>query len=242
MCPFLVHLLSGRARLRRILLYVGVATVVAASIGAGFSKTPAQLIVTQGIIYGLGSGLVFAPNMSLVDEWFIERRSLAYGIYFASSSISAAIIPPIMRILLDRYSAKATLIGWGVFAAVVLGIALFGVRPRLPSSSSASGSHEDDKVNPLSGNLSYSFMRKPLFWLVLVSNVMQALSQYLPSVYIPSYATEVANAPPAQAAVLLTVYNISSALLQPCIGVFAYVPSFTPDCCYFTIIMLNQVP
>jgi Na+/melibiose symporter-like transporter len=240
MCPFLVHLLSGRARLRRILLYVGVATVVAASIGAGFSRSPAQLIATQGIIYGLGSGLVFAPNMSLVDEWFIERRSLAYGIYFASSSISAAIIPPIMRILLDRYSAKATLIGWGVFAAVVLGIALFGVRPRLPSSP-ASDSHENDKVNPLSGNLSYSFMRKPLFWLVLVSNVMQALSQYLPSVYIPSYATEVAGAPPAQAAVLLTIYNVSSALIQPCIGVFAYVHLFTRRCREITRIKLNQV-
>ena len=158
LCPVLVHLLSGRARLRPPLLCAGSAIVVAASIGAGFSHTPVQLIMTQGILYGLGSGLVFAPNMSLIDEWFIDRRSLAYGIYFACSSISAAIIPVVMRSLLARYSAKVTLVGWGIFVAVVLSIALTGVRARLPPSNTGG----DEKVNPLPGDVSYEFLGKDL--------------------------------------------------------------------------------
>lgn len=175
--------------------------------------------MTQGILYGLGSGLVFAPNMSLIDEWFINRRSLAYGIYFACSSISAAVIPVVMRSLLARYSAKATLIGWGIFVAVVLSIALTGVRPRLPESST----EVDEKVNPLSGDFSYEFLRKPLFWLIILSNVLQALSQYLPSVYIPSYATAVTGASAESASALLAIYNIASAIFQPLIGLLAYV-------------------
>ncbi|KAE8137269.1 major facilitator superfamily domain-containing protein [Aspergillus pseudotamarii] len=218
LCPFLVHILGGRAQLRKPLLCIGSAIVVAASIGAGFSHTPVQLIMTQGVLYGLGSGLVFAPNMSLIDEWFIRRRSLAYGIYFACSSIAAAIIPPVMRVLLAKYSAKATLIGWGIFVAVVLSIALIGVRPRLPSSSRSA---ENEKENPLSGQFSYGFLRKPLFWLVLLSNVLQALSQYLPSVYIPSYATAVIGASSASASALLAIYNIASAICQPFLGLLA---------------------
>ncbi|KAK3314214.1 major facilitator superfamily domain-containing protein [Apodospora peruviana] len=224
MCPFLVHFLSGRAQLRKPLLYTGTAIVVAASIGAGFAHTPTQLIMTQGVLYGVGSGLIFAPNMSLIDEWFVKRRSLAYGIYFACSSISAAIIPPVLRIFLGRYSAKATLVGWGIFVGVVLSIALLGVRPRLPPSSkmTAAGTREmNEKFNPLSGQVSYGFLRTPLFWLVIVSNVLQALSQYLPSVYIPSFATEVTGTSPEKAAVLLTIYNVASAVCQPFIGIVA---------------------
>ncbi|KAE8321624.1 hypothetical protein BDV39DRAFT_210549 [Aspergillus sergii] len=136
LCPFLVHILGGRAWLRKPLLCIGSAIVVAASTGAGFSHIPVQLIMTQGVLYGLGSGVVFAPNMSLNDEWFISRRSLAYSIYFAYSSIAAAIIAPVMWVLLAKYSAEATLVGWGIFVDVVVSIALVGVRQRLSSSSS----------------------------------------------------------------------------------------------------------
>lgn len=219
MCPFLVHFLAKHPQARRVMLLVGVATVVAGSVGAGFSSTPTQLILTQGALYGMGSGLVFAPNMSLIDEWFLRRRSLAYGIYFASSSLSAAIIPPVLRMILQKYSAKATLVGWGVFVAVVLSVTLLGVRPRLsPPSDTRSG---DESGTRGVKAISYSFFRTPLFWLVIISNVLQALSQYLPAVYIPSFATEVTGSSSAAASVLLTIYNVSSALFQPFIGIFA---------------------
>jgi hypothetical protein len=81
-------------------MWIGMVTCVAASVGAGFAETvsgatachqmwymiklilaqPVQLIITQGMLYGIGSGLLFAPSVSLVDEWFLYRRSLAYGI------------------------------------------------------------------------------------------------------------------------------------------------------------------
>lgn len=39
-----------------------------------------QVIMTQGMMYGLSSGLLFAPCISFVDEWFLKRRGLANGI------------------------------------------------------------------------------------------------------------------------------------------------------------------
>lgn len=217
-CPFLLHFLRGRSDTRSIFLWSGVIITVFASIGAGMSSTPIQLIMTQGVLYGLGSGLIFAPNMSMIDEWFIRRRSLAYGIYFASSSISAAILPPVLRLLLKNYSAKATLVGWGIFISVVLTSALLTVRPRLPPAEAPETAGD---LNQLSGDKSSKFLVKPLFWLVILSNVMQAFSQYLPSVYIPSYATEVAGTSAENAAFLLTIYNISSAVCQPFVGILA---------------------
>lgn len=71
--------------------------VVAASLGAAFSTTvsrvpaafsadelrlvqPSQVILTQGAMYGIGSGLLAAPSMAYIDDWFLERRGLANGI------------------------------------------------------------------------------------------------------------------------------------------------------------------
>ena len=41
--------------------------------------------MTQGALHGIGSGLLFAPSVSLLEEWFDKRRSFAYGILFVSS-------------------------------------------------------------------------------------------------------------------------------------------------------------
>lgn len=43
-------------------------------------QQPAQLIISQGVLYGTGSGMLFAPCLSFMAEWFEERKSLAYGI------------------------------------------------------------------------------------------------------------------------------------------------------------------
>lgn len=41
--------------------------------------------MTQGLMYGFSSGLLFAPCISFVDEWFYQRRGLANGILYVSS-------------------------------------------------------------------------------------------------------------------------------------------------------------
>ncbi|KAB8271697.1 major facilitator superfamily domain-containing protein [Aspergillus minisclerotigenes] len=156
--------------------------------------------------------------MSLIDEWFIRRRSLAYGIYFACSSIAAAIIPPVMRILLAKYSAKATLVGWGIFVAAVLSIALIGVRPRLPSSSRSA---ENEKKKSPVWTIYICISAQASVLVNSLTHVLQALSQYLPSVYIPSYATAVIGASSASASALLAIYNITSAICQPFLGLLA---------------------
>jgi hypothetical protein len=39
-----------------------------------------QVIITQGMMYGLSIGLLFAPCISFVDDWFLKRCGLANGI------------------------------------------------------------------------------------------------------------------------------------------------------------------
>lgn len=43
-------------------------------------RQPVGVIMTQGVLYGIGSGFLFAPSISFIDEWFLLRRGIANGI------------------------------------------------------------------------------------------------------------------------------------------------------------------
>lgn len=46
-----------------------------------------QIILAQGIGYGLGAGGIFTTCLVCVSQWFVKQRGLALGITVAGSSI-----------------------------------------------------------------------------------------------------------------------------------------------------------
>ncbi|KAK7992048.1 riboflavin transporter MCH5 [Apiospora saccharicola] len=91
-----------------------------------------QLLLSQGLCMGLGSGLLFTPAISVVSTYFDKKRSLAIGIA-ASGSVSGGLIFPAMA----RQLLPAIGFGWTVRAIgfVQLATSLFAnlfMRPRLP--------------------------------------------------------------------------------------------------------------
>lgn len=45
------------------------------------------LIFLQGVCLGIGGGMMYAPSLSLLPEWFVMRRGLASGIMFAGGGV-----------------------------------------------------------------------------------------------------------------------------------------------------------
>jgi MFS family permease len=45
-------------------------------------QQPVQLIVCLGPLYGIGAGMLFAPTINYMSEWFDKKKSLAYGIMY----------------------------------------------------------------------------------------------------------------------------------------------------------------
>ncbi len=92
-------------------------------IGAGaalsvFVATPAQLILTWGVLIGLGTGsmaLVFAATIT--DTWFATRRGLVSGVLTAGSATGQLIFLPII-------AAAAEDVGWRGASLVIAGGAL----------------------------------------------------------------------------------------------------------------------
>ncbi|PTB68383.1 MFS general substrate transporter [Trichoderma citrinoviride] len=77
--PPFAALLSRRLGVR-ITVIIGGIFISGAYIAASFSKTIWQLILSQGVCYGIGMGICFIGTASIVTQYFTKKRSLAVGI------------------------------------------------------------------------------------------------------------------------------------------------------------------
>lgn len=71
--------------MRRISSYIGLVILIISLVASSFSTTVWQLILTQGCLYGIGGILLYSPVIVFVDEWFIRRKGLAYGVMWVSA-------------------------------------------------------------------------------------------------------------------------------------------------------------
>lgn len=136
------------------------------------------------------------------------------GCSYGACSLAAAVLPPILSAMFEKYKQRTTMISWSVFSGTVTIVCLVIIQPRLR----VTGGSKISRKSPLSGDISYGFFTKPIFWLVLVSNGLQACAQSLPSVYLPSYATDL-HITVNRASLLLTYSNLAGLIVLPFLGI-----------------------
>lgn len=116
MAPFAAALMS-RFGLRKV---TSVALLLVAS-GAAlsvFATEPWMLVLTWGVLIGLGTGsmaLVFAATVA--DQWFVKRRGLVVGILTAGSATGQLAFLPLIAVLVENQ-------GWRQASLLVAGGAL----------------------------------------------------------------------------------------------------------------------
>ena len=140
----------------------------------------------------------------------IFKQLIVYS--FGASSLAAAIISPVTSITLNKYGIRNTLLGWSVFSAISLALAIPFIHPRVPAELL-------DATIPRKPN-SYAFFRRPVFWVLALTTGLQGMGHTLPIVYLPSYATDLVSST-AQGALLITYFQVGCILGQPAMGAFA---------------------
>ncbi|PWY73629.1 MFS general substrate transporter [Aspergillus heteromorphus CBS 117.55] len=197
--PVTFTLLTRHPHLQKYCAPVGLVLTVGGSLLSSFATTVWQLIATQGVICGLGNGLVFSPTTLYLDQWFIRRKGLAYGIMWAAKSISGVALPFVASACLDSFGARTTLRAWTVITLLTILAALPFVKPRIPPSPS---------TTPQPLNL--AFLKLVTFWMLQLGNIIQGFGYFLPSAYLPSYSTTAAGLSATTGTLLLALFNATS--------------------------------
>jgi MFS family permease len=112
--PITFTFLTKYPHLRKYCGWAGLLLTVTGSILSSFSSQVWQLIASLGVLCAIGNGLLFTPTTLYLDEWFVRRKGLAYGVMWAGKSIAGVILPFIADASLNRFGAKTTLRGWAI--------------------------------------------------------------------------------------------------------------------------------
>ena len=150
-----------------------------------------QLILLQGVLFGISGGLLYVPVIKLLPEWFSARRGLAGGIIFAGGGVGGKtfldrltkpwlmstghpgfVFPFMLTALLEKVGLPWTLRIWAIATTICCGAALLGLRPRLPVPKYTMGQKRPRFIPPALG-----FTKNPLFWSVVSADQMQLNSQ-----------------------------------------------------------------
>ncbi|KAH6654459.1 major facilitator superfamily domain-containing protein [Truncatella angustata] len=168
---------------------------------SSFCNNVPQLIVSQGVMFGLGGCIACCPCQLYIDEWFARRKGLAYGIAWSAGGVGGVVFPLIMETLLHELGFQKTLRIWaGILFACSAPLAFF-IRPRLPYSASI---HQR--------RLNLRFIMSKRFALHQVANTIQATGYFLPSIYLPTYARSVFGTSAFLSALTVMLVNVATTM------------------------------
>ncbi|KAL2066173.1 hypothetical protein VTL71DRAFT_2244 [Oculimacula yallundae] len=183
---------------RRHMVIFGALLCVLANVGASFGTHISVMVICQGVIYGIGFLIVSYAEFSMLNEWFVKKRGLAYGVLLSAAGASGLGLPFVLQVLLEKFGYAMTLRIYAVATVAIVGPAILLVRSRTRHLT------EPPKVK----KIDYSVLKKPIFFSLSICNFLQGLVFYLPAIFIPSFAATL-SIPPTQRSILLVLLNLS---------------------------------
>lgn len=87
---------------------------------ASFATQLWHIYLSQGVMFGIASALVFCPSVTLPAQWFTVRRSLATGIAVSGSGFGGVCLSPMISNLIQSIGYRNTLRVQGCFGFAIL--------------------------------------------------------------------------------------------------------------------------
>lgn len=180
---------------------IGLVILCAALCASAWATSVTQLIITQGIFYGIGGAIAYTPCTMYIDEWFVKRKGLAYGIMWSGTSLAGVVLPLILERLLESYGYQTTIIVWSAALFGITAPLAWYIKPRIPPLPVR---------NLRSFNLRFSLSRR--FLLYQLSNTIEAIGFYIPGIYVPIYAGDILGASEFASSICILIFNTSAVI------------------------------
>ena len=105
---------------KKVILIGGIMVGVG-MIASGFATSVGFLVVTYGLIFGLGLGMIYGTAVSSCMKFFPDKRGLIGGITTAIYGLGSVILPPIVTAIVSVSSAATAFKIIGVVFLIVIG-------------------------------------------------------------------------------------------------------------------------
>eukprot|EP00092_Neocalanus_flemingeri_P019535 GFUD01021165.1.p1 GENE.GFUD01021165.1~~GFUD01021165.1.p1 ORF type:complete len:446 (-),score=66.10 GFUD01021165.1:65-1402(-) len=193
----------------RITCIVGSIISSAAIFASSYSNSFIFLLITYGLLAGLGLGFIYFPAVVAVGEYFRKRLSLATGICVCGSGAGTFLVALFESSLLGHF-------GWRgcnrIMALLCLCCALFGLvfipQKKKREEVNENNNNNLEEINEKSG---LKILRDIPFFLMTLANIPNAMGIYISYTYLPSMAGETGLSA-SDASFLISMVGISNTL------------------------------
>lgn len=183
---------------------------------ASFATNVYHLILTQGVLYGIGWVITYVPFLIMMNDWWVKKRGLIYGIVYGASGVGGLVLPYIFEALLPRFGFRITLRLTAVGMAILTGPGLLLIR-QYPVQE-----QDTTSTVPKAGAIHAlrNACKNRIFLLYAIASLLQGISFYIPRFYIPSFAHNIPLSNNA-GATLLAIWSLFQIFGQMSLGALA---------------------
>ncbi|EEY22259.1 predicted protein [Verticillium alfalfae VaMs.102] len=192
----------------QVVLISGSILIVGGLFAASFSTQFYQLVLSQGLAFGLGTALVYYPAVSSSGQYF-RRHGLVNGVVLSGGALGGCIGPYSVRIMIQRLGLPVT---FRTLAAMSAGVLTF---------SCIAFTQARRRPRPRSRKLiDLRLLRDTRFLVILVSGTV-AMTGFLPRYFIIPASAVSQGIDKGYAAWLLGLMNGLSIIGRLAVGSFA---------------------
>ncbi|KAM0255107.1 hypothetical protein ACHAQJ_006111 [Trichoderma viride] len=192
----------------RQVMTLGVVIEAGSWIAASFAYKIWHIFLTQGVLFGLGMGLLFTATVGIIPQWFTTHRSLANGIAAAGSGLGGLIYSFAADAMIQNLGLAWTFRILGIIAFVVNLVCTLIVKDR---NKIIGSTHLAFKAS--------LFMR--LEFLLFVCFGWFSIFGYSVMIYsLANYANEI-GLQSSQAALISAFFNLGQSIGRPIMGYFS---------------------
>ncbi|KAJ2696566.1 hypothetical protein H4R19_005730, partial [Coemansia spiralis] len=179
-CMAVLGVVSGKLCERYGYRLVPMCGVLILSLGyllASFAREPWHLLLTQGVLCGIGAALTFLPAVAVPAQWFERRRGLATGIVNLGIGTGGIVWTQFNHLLIRRLSVAWALRITSAIVLLVCSASLLLIR-----------THQSTAVIERVG---IGSLRNRNLVLFLGASFFTGISSLVPFFYLPGYAADI---------------------------------------------------
>jgi MFS transporter, OFA family, oxalate/formate antiporter len=177
------------------------------------------LVVTYGIIAGVGVGIAYGVPIAVAAKWFPDRRGLAVGLTVVGFGLSPLITAPIAKSLIESYGVADTFKILGVaFSAIVLGIASQLRFPPIGWQPTASAISNNPVSNVFTQPATEDLLKSSSFYGLWICYAIGTLAGLMAIGIASNVATDIVKLDKNNATAAVSVFAIFNGVGRPIFG------------------------
>ncbi|KAL2431496.1 putative transporter MCH2 [Exophiala dermatitidis] len=210
---FLVSPIATVATQRYVIrktMFVGVVLETASLFLASLATSIWHLFLTQGVLFGIGLGMMFIPIAAVVPQWFTKKRSLASGVAVSGAGLGGLVYSLVAEALIRNLGLTWAfrILGITAFTVNMCCVLLIRDRRRLTKVSFAKAAVELSLFKNIGFDLLIGFSGFTIFgYFILIFS----LAAYGVSIGLHS----------SQASLVSGLLNLGQAIGRPLTGYFS---------------------